>query len=218
MSQYTVALVDDHQLFLDGMRAVLASHPDLKIVACTSISRGAASAVQESHPDVVVLDWVMPGVSGLSVMRDMIRDNPQRHVLALSMNADQRSVTEALRAGVRGYACKSQPASEVVDAIRAVASGNSYFSPQVANAGITVPGEERPSGPLDKLTAREREVFDLTIAGQSTRAVARQLSLSPRTVETHRSRILRKFGVHSALDLLRMAANWGMLPGTYPLP
>jgi len=215
MSSYTVALIDDHQLFLDGLRAVLSTQADLKVVASTSLARAAASAVHESQPDVVVLDLMMPGLSGLSVVRELLRDNPDRRVLALSMIADEPSVSDALEAGVRGYACKSQPASEVVEAIREVARGHSYLAPQLADTVLPMPGKRRPR-PLDKLTAREREVFDLTVAGRSTRAVATELVISPRTVETHRARILRKLEAHSALDLVRMAASWGMLNGGGP--
>jgi DNA-binding NarL/FixJ family response regulator len=215
MSSYTVALIDDHQLFLDGLRAVLSTQPDLKVVASTSLARAAASAVHESQPDVVVLDLMMPGLSGLSVVRELLRDNPDRRVLALSMIADEPSVSDALEAGVRGYACKSQPASEVVEAIREVARGHSYLAPQLADTVLPMPGKRR-ARPLDKLTAREREVFDLTVAGRSTRDVAAELTISPRTVETHRARILRKLEAHSALDLVRMAASWGMLNGGGP--
>jgi DNA-binding NarL/FixJ family response regulator len=215
MSSYTVALIDDHQLFLDGLRAVLSTQADLKVVASTSLARAAASAVHESQPDVVVLDLMMPGLSGLSVVRELLRDNPDRRVLALSMIADEPSVSDALEAGVRGYACKSQPASEVVEAIREVARGHSYLAPQLADTVLPMPGKRRPR-PLDKLTAREREVFDLTVAGRSTRDVATELVISPRTVETHRARILRKLEAHSALDLVRMAASWGMLNGGGP--
>src|SRR5471030_1323039 len=215
MSSYTVALIDDHQLFLDGLRAVLSTQSDLKVVASTSLALAAASAVHESQPDVVVLDLMMPGLSGLSVVRELLRDNPNRRVLALSMIADESSVADALEAGVRGYACKSQPASEVVEAIREVARGHSYLAPQLADTVLPMPGKRRPR-PLDKLTAREREVFDLTVAGRSTRDVATELVISPRTVETHRARILRKLEAHSALDLVRMAASWGMLNGGGP--
>ena len=128
---------------------------------------------------------------------------------------DEPSVSDALEAGVRGYACKSQPASEVVEAIREVARGHSYLAPQLADTVLPMPGKRRPR-PLDKLTAREREVFDLTVAGRSTRDVATELVISPRTVETHRARILRKLEAHSALDLVRMAASWGMLNGGGP--
>jgi DNA-binding NarL/FixJ family response regulator len=215
VSQYTVALVDDHQLFLDGMRAVLATQPDLKLVACISSPRAAAPAVQACHPDVVVLDWMMPGMSGLSVMREMIRDSPERRVLALTMNVDARTVAEALEAGARGYACKSQPASEVADAIRQVAREGSYLSPHLEGMGLPVPGAKRQPMPLDKLTARERQVFDLAVGGRATRAIARELAISPRTVETHRSSILRKLGAESAVQLVRMAAGWGMFQTTY---
>jgi DNA-binding NarL/FixJ family response regulator len=211
MTQYTVALIDDHQLFLDGLRAVLATQPDLKVVASTSLARAASVAVHEAHPDVVVLDLMMPGLSGISVARELLRDDPNRRVLALSMIADEPSVADALEAGILGYACKSQPASEVVEAIREVARGHSYMAPMLAETALPLQPGKRLQRPLDKLTVREREVFELTVAGRSTRDVASELAISPRTVETHRARILRKLDAHSALDLVRLAAAWGML-------
>jgi DNA-binding NarL/FixJ family response regulator len=207
---FTVALIDDHQLFLDGLRAVLATQPDLRVVAATSQPRTAARLVEDAQPDVVVLDMMMPGLSGVSVARELLRADPGRHVLALSMVADHSSVADALDAGVRGYACKSQPAADVVAAIREVARGNSYLAPQLSELAVPLRGARAPR-PLDKLTVREREVFELTVSGRSTRDVAAELGISPRTVETHRARILRKLDAHSALDLVRLAASWGML-------
>lgn len=211
----TVALVDDHQLFLDGLRAVISAQPDLRIVATSTSAATAMSMLQETHADVVVMDLMMPGISGLTLARELLRNDPQRRMLALSMVADEPSVAEAFRAGVLGYACKSQPAEQVVAAIRDVARGATYLAPELAEkfaGGSNAIRARQPTHPLTALTQRERQVFELTVGGKTTRDVARELNISRRTVETHRSRVLHKLGVHSALDLVRLAASWGLLP------
>jgi two-component system, NarL family, response regulator NreC len=216
MTTLRVALVDDHLLFREGLRAMLASAPDLRIVAEASNGEEAVSAIRASQPEVVVLDVMLPGVSGIGVARDLLRDDPGRRVLALSMVADEAHVAAALQAGVLGYACKSQSGAEVMDAIRTVARGETYLAPQVS--GFVVSdyrrlrnGGEAAISPLAVLTAREREIFELCIQGNPTAQIAKQLGISPRTVETHRGRILRKLNAHSAVDLVRLAARWGLL-------
>jgi DNA-binding NarL/FixJ family response regulator len=211
----TVALVDDHQLFLDGLRAVIATQPDMRVVVASSSAATALTMLQQTHADVVVMDLMMPGISGLTLARELLRNDPQRRMLALSMVADEPSVAEAFRAGVLGYACKSQPAEEVVEAIRGVARGAPYLAPELAEkfpGGSNAIRTRQTAHPLSALTQRERQVFELTVAGKTTRDVAKELNISRRTVETHRSRVLHKLGVHSALDLVRLAASWGLLP------
>jgi len=195
---------------------MLASAKDMEIVAEASNAQEALPAVRASQPEVVVLDVMLPGISGIGVARELLRDDPNRRVLALSMVADEAHVADALQAGVLGYACKSQSAAEVMDAIRTVARGETYLAPQVS--GFVVSdyrrlrnGGEGARSPLATLTAREREIFELCIQGNPTAQIARQLCISPRTVETHRGRILRKLNAHSAVDLVRLAARWGLL-------
>jgi DNA-binding NarL/FixJ family response regulator len=217
MPALRVALVDDHLLFREGLRAMLASAPDLQIVAEASNAQEALPAVRATDPEVVVLDVMLPGVSGIGVARELLREDPKRRVLALSMVADEARVADALQAGVLGYACKSQSAAEVMEAIRTVARGETYLAPQVS--GFVVSDEKRlrsgpgwsSRSPLMTLTARERQIFELCIQGNPTLQIARQLSISPRTVETHRGRILRKLNAHSVVDLVRLAARWGLL-------
>src|SRR3954469_8549267 len=217
MDPLRVALVDDHLLFREGLRAMLANAPDLEIVAEASNAEEALPAVRSSRPEVVVLDVMLPGMSGIGIARELLREDPTRRVLALSMVADESHVADALQAGVLGYACKAQSAREVLDAIRAVARGETYLAPQVSGFVVSDYRRMRNGGdgaarlPTASLTTREREIFELCIQGMPTAEIARQLCISPRTVETHRSRILRKLNAHSAVDLVRMAARWGML-------
>ncbi len=217
MTPLKLALIDDHLLFREGLRAMLANAPDLEIVAEAANAQEAIPAVRNTNPEVVVVDVMLPGMSGIAIARELLRENPNRRVLALSMVADEAHVADALQAGVLGYACKAQSAAEVVDAIRTVARGETYLAPQVS--GFVVSDYRRLRGggdsatrlPIATLTAREREIFELCIQGMPTAEIARQLSISPRTVETHRGRILRKLNAHSAVDLVRLAARWGLL-------
>lgn len=214
---HRVALIDDHQLFREGLRAVLASTPDLRVVAEASGAPDAYAAVQQTDAEVVVLDVMLTGVSGIGIARELLRENPRRRLLALSMVADEGHVADALQAGMLGYACKTQSAHDVIEAIRAVARGETYLAPQVSDFVFQdyrklrggAPGSRSP---LSVLTTREREIFELCVSGLSTPSIARQLSISPRTVETHRCRILRKLNAHSVVDLVRLAARWGLLP------
>lgn len=216
MATLRVALVDDHLLFREGLRAMLATAPDLRIVAEASNAQEAIPAIRASQPEVVVLDVMLPGLSGIGIARELLRDDPGRRLLALSMVADEAHVADALHAGVLGYACKSQSAAEVMEAIRTVGRGETYLAPQVS--GFVVFDYRRVRGrgegarsPLATLTSREREIFELCVQGNSTARIAQQLGISPRTVETHRGRILRKLDAHSAVDLVRLAARWGLL-------
>ena len=203
--QTTLALIDDHRLFREGVLALLAGQPDLKVVAQASDAGEAYRVVAATAPDVVVLDLSLPGVSGLEVGRKLLKQHPKLRILALTMLRDPAHVAQALEAGFLGYATKDQPGGELVAAIHAVARRQHYLSPSLS----AVPADG--GSPLVKLTRREREVFDLTVAGIITAQIAELLQISRRTVETHRARILHKLGAHSAVDLVRLAASLGLL-------
>lgn len=211
----TVAIIDDHALFRAGLRSLLAREPGLDVVAEAAEANTAYQAVETAKPDVVILDVGLPGANGITVGRELVRRTPQTRILALSMYSDAEHVTQAFEAGILGYATKAQPASEVVDAIRTVAQGRRYLAPSLSPAMLDDYQSQRRSGPLASplraLTSREREIFDLTVRGLSNEAIARQLGISRRTVETHRSRILRKTHAHNAMDLVRLAAQLGIL-------
>jgi DNA-binding NarL/FixJ family response regulator len=210
----TIALVDDHRLFREGLRALLESQPGFSVAGEAADGREARAMVRETRPDVVVLDVFLPGASGIQVARDLLRDDPQLKVIALSMVHDEQHVVEALDAGVLGYASKEQSAEEVISAILAVSQRQPYLAPFISRAALDEYRRTRQAAasPLDILTRREREVFDLTVAGGVTADIGRQLFISRRTVETHRARILRKLNAHSATDLVRLAARLGLLP------
>jgi len=198
----TIALVDDHRLFCEGFGSIIETCPDLQLVVQANDAAAALGPIAEARPDVVIVDLALPGMSGIGLARELLRHDPKQRIMALTMFRDQQRVGQALDAGLLGYATKDQSAVEVIAAIRAVARRQHYLAP----------GLSRPRNGLESLTRREREVFDLTVAGRSTAAMASQLTISKRTIETHRSRILRKLGAHSATDLVRLAARLGLLP------
>ena len=204
--QTTIALIDDHRLFREGVLALLARQPDVKVVGEASDATEGLRVVAATSPDVVVLDLSLPGVSGFDVGRKLLKQRPHQRILALTMLREPRHVAEALEAGFLGYATKDQPSTELLLAIHTVASGHRYLSPTLSAAAPVQNGS-----PLVKLTRREREIFDLTVGGVTTAQIAEQLQISRRTVETHRARILHKLDAHSAVDLVRLAAGLGLL-------
>jgi len=176
--------------------------------------KSAAALLAEAAPDVVVLDSSLPGTGGLSVLSQLLRRNPALRVLVLSGRMAEDFAAEAFAAGAMGYAGKDGSAEEIVAAIREVGAGQRYLSPRLALERVNQHLLERPAddrAPLDALSAREREVFRLLVLGCSNEEIAKRLRISRRTVETHRSRILKKLRVHSAVELLRLAARHGLI-------
>jgi DNA-binding NarL/FixJ family response regulator len=211
-----IALVDDHRLFREGIRSLLASNPDFEVVAEAAHADQAYSAIDATKPDVVLLDYFLPGVAGPTVAREILRRGDDNRILMLSMYLDEDRVAQALEAGALGYASKDQSAPELIEAIRAVARGDRYLAPPLSRALLEEYLRIRRNGaraatPLGALTAREKEIFELAVRGLSNEAIAQHLTISKRTVETHRGRILRKLHVHSATDLVRFAARHGLL-------
>ncbi len=210
-----VAIVDTHPLYRAGLRMAISDHGrGLEIVGEADSLRGAAALLANARPDVVVLDSSLPGTGGLSVLRQLLRRHPERRVLVLSAQVAEDFAAEAFAAGAMGYAGKDGTAEEIVAAIQEVGAGQRYLSPRLALERVNQHLLERPAGdraPLDALSAREREVFRLLVLGCSNEEIAKQLRISRRTVETHRSRILKKLRVHSAVELLRLAARHGLI-------
>ena len=204
----TLMLVDDHALFRDGLRAMLESQPDLKVVAEAGNAQEAYAALERCEPDLALVDVAMPGIDGIALARQIRTRSPKSKVLMLSMLIDNARVSEALAAGAVGYATKDEGADQVFHAIRTVAAGKTWISPRIGEARVPA---SAAMAALATLTRREREIFDLVASGETTLSMAKNLGISPRTVETHRSRILAKLDLHSASDLVRLAARCGLL-------
>jgi DNA-binding NarL/FixJ family response regulator len=191
------------------------------IVGEAEEARAAYELVEATDPDVVVVDIALPGSNGIAVVRELVRRQRKRRVLVLTMHTEEDFAAQAFAAGAAGYALKHQPLREIVDAIREVAAGRTYCAPrirrEVVEEMLRSPRDRVSGGPLGVLSAREREVFDMLVRGYTNDAVATHLSISIKTVETHRTRILRKLHAHSMAELIRFAARHQLL-SDLPLP
>jgi DNA-binding NarL/FixJ family response regulator len=203
-----VFVVDDHRLFLAGVRSELGDQ--FEIAGTASDVDEAIGAIRRTRPDVVLLDVHMPGGGGLAVLGQVARTNPGVRFLALSVSDAAEDVIAVVRAGARGYVTKSIRPDQLADAIRRVHSGDAVFSPRLAGFVLDAfAGDPRaPADPeLDQLTARERDVLRLIARGFAYKQVARRLSISVKTVETHVSAVLRKLQLSNRHELSRWASE-----------
>ena len=203
-----VFLVDDHELFLTGVRTELQSH--VEVVGWASDVDEAITAIRDHAPEVVLVDVHMPGGGGLAVVKNISEDLPDVRFLALSVSDKAEDVIAMIRAGARGYVTKSISPTDLVDAIRRIANGDAVFSPRLAGFVLDAFAESAPeiSDPeLDQLTPREREVLRQIARGYTYKQVAKRLSISVKTVETHVSAVLRKLQLSSRYELARWASD-----------
>ena len=206
-----VAVIDDHELFRDGLKAVLhTSGRDVEVVGESATAHAGLAMVMRTRPDVALVDVALPDGDGMTVARELVRDQICR-VMVVSMHDQPELAREAVAAGAQGYALKALPAAELLSGLETVARGGRYIAPSLA-AALASPGGVNGFGALRSLTSRERDVFRLAVRGASNDAIARELRISRKTVETHRARVNTKLDVHSAADLVRFAARHGLLP------
>jgi DNA-binding NarL/FixJ family response regulator len=212
----TVVLAEDHKIVRQGLCAVLAAEPGLRVVGQAADGPGALRVVERLRPDVLVLDLMLPGLGGLDVARAVAERVPRTRTVILSMHANEAYVAEAFRAGAAGYVLKEESAGELARAIREAAAGRRHLSGLISVEAVRA-YEARAAGgtadPYEALTLREREVLRLTAEGHSGAEVARRLFISPRTVETHRANLMRKLGVRNQKELVRFAVQRGLAPG-----
>jgi DNA-binding NarL/FixJ family response regulator len=216
-----VMLVDDHSLVREGVRHVLAAIPGFEVVAEAGDGEAAVRLAAEARPDLVVLDLSLPGAGGLDVSTRLRQVLPSVRILILSVHDHPEYVLGAVRAGAQGYLRKDTSPAELREALAAVARGESYFSPPVArHLTAAVRGETLPddaAARLARLTPREREVLAGIAGGETSRAIAIRLHLSPRTVESYRESLARKLDIKTVAGLTRFAVEAGL--GTQrPLP
>jgi len=212
----TIRLIvaDDHSVVREGICALLESDDEFEVVGQASDGDEVPDLVERLQPDVVVLDLMMPGRSGLEVTRTIATRSSPPSVLILTVHDSAGYVVEALRSGATGYALKQAPASELRQAIRAIAVGIQYLSPSLTERALEAyvgMAESQPE-PEDRLTAREREVLQLAAEGHSNVEIAARLFISRRTVETHRGHAMKKLGLQSHVDLALYAVRHGMVP------
>jgi DNA-binding NarL/FixJ family response regulator len=208
-----LVLADDHPLVREGLRALLESDPDFSVVGQADDGVEVPSLVEHLCPDVVVLDLMMPGRTGLEVTRELAQRREAPPVLILSMHDSEAYVFEALRSGAAGYVLKQAPAAELAVGIRAVAAGVRYLSPPLTERALDayLRRVECEPDPYDTLTPREREVLALAAEGHTNADIAARLFISRRTVETHRARATRKLGLRSHVELVLYAVRRGIV-------
>jgi len=208
-----ILLADDHTLFRAGIRALLESDAGIEIVAESGDGREALELIEKHRPDVALLDIGMPGLNGLEVTKRAARSCPKTRVIILSMHGDATYVNQALSAGVAGYLLKGAAVAELSVAVQAVTRGETYLTPKVSKlvVGDLLRGRAGESGPLDALTARQREIIQLIAEGHGTKEIAEILEVSVKTVETHRARLMNRLDIHDVPGLVRFAIRWGLV-------
>lgn len=204
-----VLLIDDHQIFREGLRAMLAMEAGIAVSGEAKDGATAYALLDAASPDVALVDLALPGVHGIAVARELKRRAPRCKVLILTAGELPDGAGEAFAAGVAGYVLKTESASTIVGAIRQVAKGESYWANEQPQAKEGVDREHYTL--LEGLSRREREIFDLIVIGHSNDSICNTLRISVKTVETHRSSINRKLGVHSTAEVVRFAAKRGLL-------
>ena len=202
-------LVDDHPLFRMGLRVALRGAEDLEFVAEATTVAEALALARSFEFDLALVDMVMPSGDGVALTATLHALQPGCKILGLSMVDEPTRIAEMLRAGASGYALKTQPATEVLEGIRAVLGGVQYLGTPISRSAVDKLCLSDEHSPL-KLTARERDVFERLIRGQSNDDIATVLFISRRTVETHRQRILKKLDVHSIVELVHVATRYGI--------
>ncbi len=210
MKPIRILLADDHAVVRQGFKMILDAQADMEILGEAGNGREAVELAEKLHPDVVVMDVAMPELNGIEATRRLVQSAPHTRVLALSMHKDSVYVREILRAGARGYLLKDSPAGDLLAAVRAVASGEGYLSPGVADA-VLDDYRRHVTNPIDLLSSREREVLQLLAEGKTNKEIATLLNLSVYTVDAHRGRIMEKLNLHSINELVRFAVRNGLI-------
>jgi DNA-binding NarL/FixJ family response regulator len=205
-------LADDHAVVRDGLRALLEGGNDMQVVAVAGNGREAVAEALRLRPDIVIMDIAMPELDGVEATRRIVEKCPETRVLILSMYLSAEHIYRALQAGAQGYVLKESAGEEVVDAIRALRAGKRYLSHRITETVIDDYLREGTNvSPLDSLSLRERDVLQLVVEGRTNAAIAQALSLSPKTVETYRARIMKKLKVKDTVELVKFSMRHGLI-------
>jgi DNA-binding NarL/FixJ family response regulator len=211
----TIVLADDHHVVRQGLRVLLEGQPDFQLVGEAGDGLEAVQLTERLKPDVLIIDLMMPSLNGLEATRQLSQRSPHTRVVILSMHANEAYVLEALRNGAAGYVLKDSSAADLVHAVREVVAGRRYLSSPLSERAIAAyiqKASDVALDPYEMLTNREREVLHLAAEGYTNAEIADQLSISPRTAETHRANLMRKLGLRTHTDLIRYALRRGILP------
>jgi two-component system response regulator NreC len=211
-----VVLVDDHAVVRSGLRLLLDAHEDIEVVGEAGNAKDAIFRARALKPDVMLLDVVMPGESGIEVLPQLLNESPDTKVLVLSMQDDPSYVREAFGAGASGYVLKEAADEEVVSAVREIAAGGHYVHPTLGARMVAAEAQERAAAEADPLSEREREVLRLLALGHTNQEIAQELYISVRTAESHRAHIMQKLRIATRAELVRYALSHGLLAGESP--
>ncbi|HEV8415790.1 MAG TPA: response regulator transcription factor [Bryobacteraceae bacterium] len=215
MKPIRILLADDHTVMRRGIRLLLESQPEFSVVAEASDGRQAVQQAEETQPDVAVVDIAMPNLSGIEAAQRIVTALPNTAIVILSMHSDEGYVLRALKAGAKGYLLKDSAEGDLIEAIKAVHQGKTFFSPEISKMLVEdYVREIRTRGAEDSydlLTPREREILQLLAERKSNKEIALALNLSPYTVETHRRNLQEKLNLHSLAELILYAVRKGVI-------
>ena len=211
MTRLRVGLADDHPIVLAGIKALLSATPEIDIVGDAATGLTALDMIQDTQPDVAVIDISMPGLGGIELARRIAQDCPAVRLLALTVHEDQPYLQQMLDAGARGYLLKRSAADELVRAIRAVAAGGVFLDPAIAGKALASPAEPSIATTSANLSPREEDVLRHTAQGMSNKEIAARLEISTKTVETYKARALEKLALRTRSDIVRYGAGRGWL-------
>jgi len=210
-----VLVADDHAIIREGLRVMLGNQPDMEVVGVATNGREAVHLVEKHEPDIAVIDLSMPELNGVEAIQQMIPRHPHLQVVVLSIHETKPYVYRALKAGAKGYLVKETAGLEVVDAVRAVYGGERYLSQSISDLLTTESFQKLESlidvSPLEVLSPREREILQLVAEGKTSQEIAERLSISPKTVDTYRSRLMHKIGVDDMAGLVKFAIQHGVI-------
>lgn len=208
-----VVLLDDHPIVRQGVHNLLDTVPAFSVVGEAGDGIEGLELIQRLSPDVLIVDVMMPGLNGLDVIKQALKRFPRMRIIVLSMQSADSYVVEALNAGAAGYVLKETGPNEIIQAIRKVMQGEKYLSPKLSQRLMEASvGRKGVIDPYETLTNRERQILHLIVEGFTSPQIADKLFLSPRTVELHRSRIMKKLDLHNQTDIFRYALERGILP------
>lgn len=204
-----ILLADDHAVVRQGFKLILNQESDMEVVGEASEGEETVRLTQQLRPHVVIMDIAMPRVNGLEATRRIVENHPESKVLILSMHKDAVYVRETLRAGAKGYLLKESIDHDLLRAIRAIARGDGFLSPEISNTVLQ--DYQQVEDPFDQLTAREREVLQMLAEGKVAKEIATALDTSVYTVDAHRGRIMKKLSLHSSTEIVRFAMRKGLV-------
>jgi two-component system response regulator NreC len=211
----SIILADDHPVVQRGMQAILEREPDFSILGVASNGLETVRLAERLKPDVLILDLMMPGLSGLEALRILRERSPRTRIVILSMHSSSAFIAQALKNGAIGYVLKGSPEEDLVRAVREAATGRRYLSPPVTEIAINFYIEQSKTGPFnphETLTPRQREVLQLAAEGKTNAEIALRLNISQRTVENHRAALMQRLNLQNQTDLILHAIRHGLIP------